>query len=67
VDGATFSVVVPEQARVAEIKRAIATLREMACFTMELFVKDAEDPLGDERRVGLRPSSESGMIKDVIV
>ena len=29
LDGATFSVVVPEQARVAEIKRAIATLREV--------------------------------------
>jgi hypothetical protein len=53
LDGATFSVVVPEQARVAEIKRAIATLREVPCFTMELFVKDAEDPLDDERRVGL--------------
>ncbi len=53
LDGATFSVVVPEQARVAEIKRAIATLREVACFTMELFVKDVEEPLDDERRVGL--------------
>jgi Leucine-rich repeat (LRR) protein len=53
LDGATFSVVVPEQARVAEIKRAIATLREVPCFTMELFVKDVEEPLDDERRVGL--------------
>ena len=47
LDGATFSVVVPEQARVAEIKRAIATLREVPCFTMELFVKDVEEPLDD--------------------
>jgi hypothetical protein len=53
LDGATFSVVVPEQARVAEIKRAIAKLREVPCFTMELFVKDVEEPLDDERRVGL--------------
>jgi Leucine-rich repeat (LRR) protein len=53
LDGATFSVVVPEQARVAEIKRAIATLREVPCFTMELFVNDVEEPLDDERRVGL--------------
>jgi hypothetical protein len=53
LDGATFSVVVPEQARVAEIKRAIATLREVPCFTMELFVKGVEDGLDDERRVGL--------------
>ena len=53
LDGATFSVVVPEQARVAEIKRAIATLRGVPCFTMELFVKDVEEPLDDERRVGL--------------
>ena len=42
LDGATFSAVVPEQARVAEIKRAIATLREVPCFTMELFVQDVE-------------------------
>jgi len=53
LDGATFSVVVPEQARVAEIKRTIATLRAVPCFTMELFVEDVEEPLDDERRVGL--------------
>jgi hypothetical protein len=53
LDGATFSVAVPEQARVAEIKGAIATLREVPCFTMELFVQDVEEPLDDERRVGL--------------
>ena len=61
LDGATFSVVVPEQARVAEIKRAIATLREVPCFTMELFVKDVDEPLDDERRVGLaRPGGRPG-------
>ena len=39
----------------AEIKRTIATLqlREVPCFTMELFVKDVEEPLDDERRGGL--------------
>jgi hypothetical protein len=49
-DGATFSVVVPEQAPVAEIMSAIATLREVPRFTMELSVKGVEEPLGDEWR-----------------
>jgi hypothetical protein len=47
LDGATFSAVVPEQAQVAEIKRAIATLREVPRFTMELFVKGVEEPLDE--------------------
>ena len=49
MDGATFSVVVPEDAPVAMLKREISEVCEVPCFTMELFVKDVEEPLDDER------------------
>jgi Leucine-rich repeat (LRR) protein len=49
MDGATFSVAVPEDAPVAALKRGIGEVREVPCFTMELFVKDVEEPLDDER------------------
>ena len=48
MDGATLSVAVPEDAPVAELKRAIGVLREVPCFTIELFMKDVEEPLDDE-------------------
>ena len=50
-DGATFSVALPDHARVAEAKRAIGVLREVSHFAMELFVKDREEPLEDEERL----------------
>jgi hypothetical protein len=49
VDGATFSVAVPEDAPVAALKRAIGVLREMPCSTMEVFEKDVADALADAR------------------
>ena len=49
MDGATFSVAVPEDAPVAALKRGIGEVREVPCFTMELFVKDVEEPLDDEK------------------
>jgi len=52
MDGATFSVEVPERARVAEIKRAIGAAREVPYFAMELFIKDQEKALDDELRMG---------------
>ena len=52
MDGATFSVEVPERARVAEIKRAIGSAREVPYFAMELFIKDQEKALDDELRMG---------------
>jgi Leucine-rich repeat (LRR) protein len=48
MDGATLSVAVPEDAPVAELKRAIGVLREVPCFTIELFMKDVEEALADE-------------------
>jgi hypothetical protein len=33
---------------VAELKRAIGVLREVPCFTIELFMKDVEEALADE-------------------
>ena len=51
MDGTTFSVALPDHARVAEAKRAIAVLREVSRFAMELFVKDREEPLEDEERL----------------
>ena len=51
MDGATFSVEVPEHARVAEIKRAIGAAREVPYFAMELFIKDQEKALDDELRM----------------
>jgi hypothetical protein len=50
-DGATFSVTLPDHARVAEAKRAIGVLREVAHFAMELFVEGEEEPLDDEKRL----------------
>jgi hypothetical protein len=50
-DGTTFSAEVPEHTRVAEMKRAIGRLREVARFSFELFVKGEEDPLDNERRL----------------
>jgi hypothetical protein len=38
---------VPEDAPVAELKRAIGVLREVPCFTIELFMKDVEEALDD--------------------
>jgi hypothetical protein len=49
MDGATFSVAVPEDAPVAVLKRGISEVRGLPCFTMELFVKDIEEPLEDEK------------------
>jgi hypothetical protein len=51
MDGATFSVEVPEHACVAEIKRAIGAAREVPYFAMELFVKDQEKALDDALRM----------------
>jgi hypothetical protein len=51
MDGATFSVTVPEHTQVAEVKRAIGTLREVPHFAFQLFVKGVEDPLDDEKRL----------------
>ena len=48
MDGATLSVAVPEDAPVAELKRAIGVLREVPCFTIELFMKDVEEALDDD-------------------
>jgi hypothetical protein len=48
MDGATVSVAVPEDAPVAELKRAIGVLREVPCFAIELFMKDVEEALADE-------------------
>jgi hypothetical protein len=50
-DGATFSVALPDHARVAEAKRAIGVLREVSQFAMELFVEGEEEPLDDEKRL----------------
>jgi hypothetical protein len=50
-DGATFSVVLPDHARVAEAKHAIGVLRDVSRFAMELFVEGEEEPLDDERRL----------------
>jgi hypothetical protein len=50
-DGATFSVVLPDHARVAEAKRAIGVLRDVSRFAMELFVEGEEEPLDDKRRL----------------
>ena len=51
LDGTTFSVAVPEGTRVAEMKRAIGALREVAHYAMELFVEGKEEPLDDEKRL----------------
>jgi Leucine-rich repeat (LRR) protein len=51
LDGTTFSVAVPEGTRVAEMKRAIGALREVAYYAMELFVEGKEEPLDDEKRL----------------
>jgi hypothetical protein len=48
MDGATLSVAVPEDAPVAELKRAIGVLREVPCFTIALFMKDVEEALENE-------------------
>jgi hypothetical protein len=50
-DGATFSVALPDHARVATAKRAIGVLRDVSRFAMELFVEGEEEPLDDERRL----------------
>ena len=58
MDGTTRSVLVPENAPVAELKRAIGVLYEVPCFTIELFVKDVEEALADEtpmRSLGKQP------------
>ena len=47
--GTTFSVAMPEHALVSELKRAIGRLRELPYFAVELFIKDVEDALADER------------------
>ena len=49
MDGTTFSVAMPEHALVSELKRAIGRLRELPYFVVELFIKDVEDALADER------------------
>jgi hypothetical protein len=51
MDGATFSVAVPEDTRVAEMKRAIGALHEVAHFLFENFVEGEEEPLDDEKRL----------------
>jgi hypothetical protein len=51
MDGATFSVAVPEGTRVAEMKRAIGALREVPHYAMALFVEGEEEPLHDEKRL----------------
>ena len=50
-DGATFSVALPDHARVGEAKRAIGVQRDVSRFAMELFVEGEEEPLGDEKRL----------------
>jgi len=49
MDGTTFSAAMPEGAPVAALKREIGVLRELPCFTMELFVKGVEEPLDDAK------------------
>jgi hypothetical protein len=49
--GATFSVALPDHARVAEAKCAIGVLRGVSRFAMELFVEGEEELLDDERRL----------------
>ena len=49
LDGTTFSVALQKDDRVAEAKCAIATLREVSQFAMELFVEGEEEQLDDER------------------
>ena len=51
LDGTSFSVAVPEDTRVAEMKHAIGALREVAHYAMELFVEGKEEPLDDEKRL----------------
>ena len=51
LDGTTFSVEVPEDARVAEMKRAIGALCEVPHYAMALFVEGEEEPLDDEKRL----------------
>jgi hypothetical protein len=51
VDGTTFPVEVPENTRLAEVKRAIGTLRGVPHCAFDLFVKGEEEPLDDERRL----------------
>jgi hypothetical protein len=51
LDGATFTVDLPDHAPVAEAKRAIGELREVPRYAMELFVKGREEPLEDEERL----------------
>ena len=52
LDGTTFSVAVPELARVGEVKRAIDALREeVPYFAIELFVAGNEDRLPDEKQM----------------
>jgi hypothetical protein len=51
LDGATFTVDLPDHATVAEAKRAIGELREVPRYAMELFVKGREEPLEDEERL----------------
>jgi hypothetical protein len=51
LDGTTFSVALPEHARVAEAKRAIGVLREVSHFAMDLFVDGTEEPLEDEKQL----------------
>jgi hypothetical protein len=51
LDGATFSVAVPDDTRVAEMKRAIGALREVPHYAMEIFVEGEEEPLDDEKRL----------------
>jgi hypothetical protein len=35
--------------QVAALKRRISEVREVPCFTVEIFVKDVEEPLDDEK------------------
>ena len=51
MDGATFSVALPDHTQVAEAKRAIGVLREVSRFAIELFVRGKEEPLDDEKRL----------------
>jgi hypothetical protein len=49
--GTAFSAAVPKGTRVAEMKRAIGALREVAHYAMELLVEGKEEPLDGEKRL----------------
>jgi hypothetical protein len=52
MDGATFSVALPEDTPVAEAKCAIGMVRDVPQYARESFVEGQEEPLDDKKRLG---------------